>query len=435
MAFFGLLLVLTFEYVRPSTWVPALGPVGTLLAIGTLALTVMARSENSNGDVLKDKNGLLMMFFLGMVVMSVLTAEITEFAFNRFKTVLGYFFLFFVIARLVTDEKRIRILLVVMVTLHIVVLALNPKVVLNPETRNYLSNAGFLGDGNDFALSVCIVLPMSIFLFQTAKKFWARALFAVVSCVLVLAVVGTQSRGATLGLGAIFFYQWLRSRNKALGVMAGASILAMVLAFAPPQYFDRLNTIKDYEQESSAAFRLIIWQSAIRMANDHPILGVGAGHFSVNFGTRYRPPGESTTSMPWQNAHSIYFMILAELGYPGLLFVLLLFFSNWISNNRRIREAQRLSPEKARTQQRLLVCVDSSILTFAVTGAFLSGIYYPHIFILAGLATAVTMYHQRVMNSADTDSTTTEINAEIMSPAGSDPHHETESNQSKSVSS
>lgn len=397
MAFLGLLVVFVFEYVRPGTWVPALGAAGTFVALGTLALSLIAKSENSNGDVFKDKNGLLMLWFLGMVTMSVLTAEITEFAFTRFKTVFGYVFLFFMIAKLVTDEKRLRIVFFVLVALHLVVLFLNPQIVLNPETRNYIVNAGFLGDGNDFALSVCIVLPMAIFLFQTAKSFWMRMFFMAVTGTLILAIIGTQSRGATLGLAGILFYQWLRSRNKALGVMVGSAVLMLILAFAPPQYFERMNTLKDYEQESSAAFRLIIWQSAIRMANDHPILGVGAGHFSVNFGTRYRPPGESTTSMPWQNAHSIYFMILAELGYPGLLFLLTLFFSNWVGNHRRRREAERLPSKLALTQQRLLVSIDSSLITFAITGAFLSGIYYPHVFILAGLAAAITLYHQRVM--------------------------------------
>lgn len=400
MAFLGLLVVFVFEYVRPGTWVPALGAAGTFVALGTLALALITKSENSNGDVFKDKNGLLMLWFLALVTISVLTAEVTEFAFNRFKTVLGYVFLFFMIAKLVADEKRLRTVFFVLVALHLVILVLNPKVVLNPETRNYITNAGFLGDGNDFALSVCIVLPMAIFLFQTAKSFWIRMLFMVVTCALILAIIGTQSRGATLGLAGILFYQWLRSRNKALGIMVGAVVLTLILAFAPPQYFERMNTLRDYEAESSAALRLIIWQSAIRMANDHPILGVGAGNFSVNFGRQYRPLGESSTSLPWQNAHSIYFMILGELGYPGLIFLLTFFFSNWITNHRRIRDARRLPPHVELTHRRLLVSIDSSLIAYAVTGAFLSGIYYPHVFVLAGLVAAITFHHRRVMTAS-----------------------------------
>lgn len=400
MTFLGLLVVLAFEYVRPNTWVPALAPVGTLLALFVFSLSVISKTENKNSSILKDKNGLLMLSFLGMVTISVLTAEVTEFAFNRFKSVLGYVFLFFMIAKLATDEKRLRILFLVLVALHIVVLILNPKVLLNPETRSYITNAGFLGDGNDFALSLCIVLPMAIFLMQTAKSFWMRNFYIVVVAALVLAIVGTQSRGATLGLAAIFLYQWLRSRNKARGVVVGGAVLALILAFAPAEYFERLNTIKEYESESSAASRLIIWQSAIQMANDNPILGVGAGHFSINFGMRYRPPGETTTSMPWQNAHSIYFMILAELGYPGLLFLLTLFFSNWVGNHRRLRDTVLLPSSIMLTQQRLLISIDSSLIAYAVPGAFLSGIYYPHIFILAGLAAAITLHHQRIMTAS-----------------------------------
>lgn len=187
--------------------------------------------------------------------------------------------------------------------------------------------------------------------------------------------------------------------------MAVLALVSMVLVFAPPQYFERMNTIADYENESSAASRLIIWQSAIQMANDHPILGVGAGQFSVNFGRHYRPSGETTTSMPWQNAHSIYFMILAELGYPGLLMLLLFVITNLVTNSRRIQDCHKLDPEIQRTHRRLLISADSCLISFAVTGAFLSGIYYPHFYTAAGVLTANVLVYQRKIASIEQEMT------------------------------
>jgi probable O-glycosylation ligase (exosortase A-associated) len=401
LAYLGLVSVLIFEYIRPNTWIPALGPVGTLLALLTLALSLTTKSANDNIAILRDKNGLYLIWMLGMVTISVLTAPVTEFAFTKFKTVLGYFFLFFVIVKLLDDAKRIRQLYLVMVLIHIALLAINPDVILNPETRNYLTNAGFLGDGNDFAWSVCIVLPMALFLFLEARNFLPRLLFGASFSVLILAIIGSQSRGATLGVGAMLFYQWLRGKNKAAGVIAVFVLVSMVLMFAPPQYFERMDTLRDYEHESSAALRLILWDKAIDMANDHPFLGVGAGHFSVAFGTTYRPVGESTTSMPWQNAHSIYFMILAELGYPGLLMLLLFVITNLVTNNRRIRDCQTLDSANVQTHRRLLISADSCLISFAVTGAFLSGIYYPHFYIVAGVLAANALLFQRKMASME----------------------------------
>lgn len=404
MVFLGLLLVFVFEYIRPQTWVPILGTVGTVVALSVFALSLMSKSDNSNADVLNDRNGKLMLFFLSLVIISVLTAHVTEFAFNRFKAVLGYFFLFFMLAKLATDLKRLRLLFALLVIIHVVLLILNPNVVLDTTTRSYLDNSGFLSDGNDFALSACIAFPMGIFLFLEARSTWVKVLYVISLGILLLGVVGSQSRGAALGMSAILLYQWIRSRKKMRGVLVGVLILATILMYAPSAYFERLETIKDYEGESSAELRLIIWSSAIRMANDHPILGVGAGHFSTMFGTQYRPPGETASSLPWQNAHSIYFMLLGELGYPGLLFLLILFFSNWGANHRRILEVGRLPGAVAETQRRLLVCNDSSLIAFAVAGAFLSGIYYPHVFVLAGLSAAIALQYRRaIANIAEPD--------------------------------
>jgi len=415
LAFLGLVSVLIFEYIRPNTWIPALGPVGTLLALFTLALSLATKSVNNNAAILRDKNGLYLMWMLGMVTVSVLTATVTEFAFIKFKSVLGYFFLFYVIVKLLDDVKRIKQFYAVMVLIHIALLVINPSVILNPETRNYLTNAGFLGDGNDFAWSVCVVLPMAMFLFLEAKKFLPRLLFGASFSVLILAIIGSQSRGATLGVGSMLFYQWLRSKNKALGVAAAFALVSMVLVFAPPQYFERMDTLRDYEHEGSAALRLILWGQAINMANDHPILGIGAGHFSVAFGTTYRPAGESTTSLPWQNAHSIYFMILAELGYPGLLMMLLFIITNLVTNNQRIRDCHKLDPAIQLTHRRLLISADSCLIAFAITGTFLSGIYYPHFYIVAGVITANVLIFQRKIATMDekitqgNDQATTEL--------------------------
>jgi len=97
----------------------------------------------------------------------------------------------------------------------------------------------------------------------------------------------------------------------------------VVIAYAPPIFYERMDTIKDYEQESSAAGRIMVWKQAFKMAKDNPILGVGAGNFPYEFGTKYRPPGvPERGGLQWLNAHSTFFLALGEFGFPGITFLL-----------------------------------------------------------------------------------------------------------------
>ena len=136
------------------------------------------------------------------------------------------------------------------------------------------------------------------------------------------------------------------------------------------------------------------------MALDHPLLGVGAGHFPVKYGVEYRPPGYGVTELPWQTAHSIYFLILGELGLPGLAMLLGFIGWNLVANHRLSGEIQARGSPDAATDRRLLAALSASLLAFATGGAFLSAVYYPHLYVLSGLLTAarhiVRARHHRI---------------------------------------
>ena len=145
----------------------------------------------------------------------------------------------------------------------------------------------------------------------------------------MLAIIGTQSRGATLGMAAVFGYMWWRSPRKAAGVVAIVVALFGVLLYAPDVYFERMGTLSAPQEDSSAEGRLHAWRAGTKMALDH-VLGVGAGNFPNNF-PKYRAPDAPTR---WMTAHSMYFLILGELGFLGLLLLFKLVFGNFRSNVR-----------------------------------------------------------------------------------------------------
>ena len=136
-------------------------------------------------------------------------------------------------------------------------------------------------------------------------------------------------------------------------------------------------------QESSAQGRIIAWKAGVQMALANPILGAGAGHFPIVYGNFYHVEGT-----PWLTAHSIYFLLLGELGVPGLALLLTFIVGNLVANRRMVREAGELPPNQASTARNALACTSAALVAFAIAGAFLSAAYYPHMYVLAGLLAA-----------------------------------------------
>ena len=71
------------------------------------------------------------------------------------------------------------------------------------------------------------------------------------------------------------------------------------------------------------------WKSGIRMAQAHPVTGVGSGHFGVALGTKFRPPEFGDENLPWLTAHSMYFLVIGELGFPGIICLLAILIGNY----------------------------------------------------------------------------------------------------------
>ena len=383
-----LLLAIFFEYARPGSFVSGINVLrlNTLIPLGLVLACALAKDLRPMKEVWLDPLSRWLVAYFCVIAFGLVHADVTLYAFNVTKTVLGYLLLAFVIVRICTTLDRIRGVYAVLVVSHLFLIVMNPAAILNPEQRNYIIGGTFLGDGNDFSLSICIVAPMAIELALASKSRIVRLVWWGALLVLCLAVVASQSRGGTLGLAAVAGYLWLRSPRKALTMILALVGVAAILAYAPDQYFERMRTISHYEADGSAMGRITAWKAAIQMCIDHPLWGVGAGMFPVSFGTIYRP----AEHMPWLTAHSMYFLLLGELGIPGVLVLLGLILGNLRANRRVMRARDAVAEDKRlglfpQGPNRMLYLLSASMVGFAVCGAFLSVAYYPHLFVLTAL--------------------------------------------------
>jgi probable O-glycosylation ligase (exosortase A-associated) len=235
--------------------------------------------------------------------------------------------------------------------------------VLSGGSKILRGPGGMLEDNNDFALGLVMNIPLLWYLgiSERAKYVWIGTRVGV--ALTVLAVLLTHSRGAFLALAAMTL--WIAWRSRRL-VQAGAALLVIagVAAAVTPQHvWDRIASIGEGAQESSAGARIAAWRTALRMIEDHPVFGVGIRSFHRRYGEYSVVPMRDPTQ--GYVAHNSYLQIWAESGTPALLCYLVLLASVFVVCGRVQRMALRRSD--------MAWALDYARMLEATTVAFLVG--------------------------------------------------------------
>jgi putative inorganic carbon (HCO3(-)) transporter len=141
-----------------------------------------------------------------------------------------------------------------------------------------------------------------------------------------------------------------------------------LLSFMPEQWWDRMGTIKTYDDDSSAGGRINAWWMAWNLAKDN-FFGGGFMVSKAELFARYAPD-----PLDVHAAHSIYFMVLGEQGFIGLFLFLAIWILVWRSAGR-LRNEGRKQPQTMWLSHLGGMC-QVSLAGYAVGGAFLSLSYY-----------------------------------------------------------
>jgi O-antigen ligase len=325
--------------------------------------------------------------FVVFTAASLMYAYVQMIAFTAFRTHLDYLGLFAMSMYLTDRVDRLRRFSILWSFILIVLVVLNLDKLTAVERVSGFKGAYFFGDGNDFAWGLLVLMPIAIYA-SIYGRWLGRLLGPLAILGTLFAVIGTQSRGATLALGASTLYYWVVvAKRKALGLVAVVGLVLAVLLFAPAHYWERMNTMQNYSEDGSASARLVMWGVAIRMATDNP-LGVGAGNFSQAYGMEYRTKlqraGHADAPDRWLGAHSVYFRALGEYGVLGPILIITIIILNFATNFRSMRTLRaRAVPGQIPDQWPALL--NMSVVAYSVAGMFLGGLTYPHLYLLSGL--------------------------------------------------
>lgn len=240
---------------------------------------------------------------------------------RSYKKLLGIILILY----LCQGEKQIR-LLVWVIVVSIGVFALKGgvfSVLTGLKYRVLGPPGGFIGGNNEFALACLMMIPLMFFLLVESKNKYLRWALLGTIALTFLSIIGSHSRGALVGLVAMSGFLWLKSQYKfPLAILGFVAILSLI-PFIPEHWYERMETIKTYQQDGSAMGRINAWTVAVNVANER-LSGGGYRFWGPLAFALYAPSPKDV-----HDAHSIYFEVLGELGYPGLLMYLMILWSWW----------------------------------------------------------------------------------------------------------
>ncbi|MFH2001327.1 MAG: O-antigen ligase family protein, partial [Planctomycetota bacterium] len=291
----------------------------------------------------------------------------------------------------------------------------------------YLSNpqrdpVSFLGNTNELAEVMALLIPMAMALIFDVRKSVFRAAMACLP-LLIAAIWISGGRGGMLAAlcgGLVFFMIMPRamrvenaetlpsgrrpgSIGKRVWIVAGVAGLGLILASAvgSKQHL----VLKKIDSDASIfsadyptnQVRIEIWKSTLSMISDHPVFGSGPCRFRMTY-PPYRSrieaelPGLMGARTEVIDPHNEFLWAAAEGGLPaGIAFAIFCFLL--------IRAGIRSATEAAKTRGDLLMAgLAGSATAFAVLSLFRSPLHNPAtaviLFLIAGQLSAETLPHE-----------------------------------------
>lgn len=304
--------------------------------------------------------------------------------------------LFLAITTVMVTRHRIHLVIIVIV-LSIGFFSVKEGLIFALTAGGHIIvGSGAIGDNNALATAMLMTIPLLYYLYRYSALRPVRLCFLAALVLSVIATVGTYSRGGFLGMLVVGLFMLKNSRNKVSTAFFVMLAVALVYGLAPATWFERLNTINSAADDGSFMGRVVAWKMSLLVAMDHPLTGGGphAIHRLLVWET-YRPflyvldfvktPPADTAP---HAAHSIWFEILGDLGFPGLLlFLAILGAAFW--KCRSIASLTRGQPSLAWAAD-LTRMLQISLAVYVTTGSALSLGYFEMYYILLALLSRIS---------------------------------------------
>ena len=162
----------------------------------------------------------------------------------------------------------------------------SPNILFDRPT-SFVHSSTFLGSH--------MLMAIPVFFFFAQKPYFSRgekaALYALCFLSFIVLLL-TQTRGAWIAfllMGVLYFIMDRHHKKSIAAAGAAFVVFAVLLAILSPNFYQRVHSVteKDYQSNSE---RTYMWQAALAMWKDHPIVGIGMDEFGYYYNALYIPP-------------------------------------------------------------------------------------------------------------------------------------------------
>jgi O-antigen ligase len=252
---------------------------------------------------------------------------------------------------------------------------------------------GPLDDPNYFGQILVAVLPLALYRVLDERKLMLKLLALATALFLVMAILNTYSRGAFLAMVLVLILIAIERRIRPSLVLLVALSSAVIIPFLPARFTDRLETLSIFTDREASVHSEVSFRGrtsemlvGVRMATDHPLLGVGIGNYAVNYQDYASQLGLEHRTEDRQ-AHSLYLEMAAETGMLGVLAFTAVFAAVLLGLNRA-RGKLNMLPEY-RQWPGWITSVQMSIVAYLASSIFLHNDYIRYLWLFVALAMAM----------------------------------------------
>lgn len=366
----GIMLWCWLGYMNPhrQAWGFAYDmPFALICAVVTITAFIFSKEKK---EMVWTRETILLLMFIGWMLITTFFAFYSELAWIQWSKVWRIQLMVFLTLMIIKERQHLHWMI------WIIALSLGYygvkggifTIVHGGQFRVQGPAGTFFGGNNEMALVLAMLIPLIRYLYLQAARQWVRWGLASAMVLSGIAAIGSQSRGGLLAMAAMGLFLWFKSRHKFVMTIYMVIAVWIIASVMPQSWYDRMESIQNYQQDASSLGRINAWHTAFNVAKDR----ITGGGFEM-----FRPPTfRQYAPEPWRvhDVHSIYFEVMGEHGFIGFgMFILLAVFA-WLRANRVIRACKN-DPDRKWAAD-LAAMIQVSLVGYGVGGAFLGLAYF-----------------------------------------------------------
>jgi hypothetical protein len=280
------------------------------------------------------------------------------------------------------------------------------------RTGTQFRSAGPIGEPNRYAQVLVVLLPLAALRFRRERSHILRWLALASAALIFGGMTLTFSRGAMLTavvlFGLLAYFGFIRPLHVAAAAL-GVCLLILVLDPQAASRFASLGGVKTLLTHRTDAYmeptqgqtgipdtslvrRYVLNVAAWHVFLDHPVLGVGPGHFAEYYSLPYGNRVGLIEQLKKYRGHNLYLETLAETGILGLASFLAVILAIMGGLWRAWKELQGTRPEFADTAMAFFLC----LVAYLSSAIFAHLSYQRYFWLLMALCSATIQILGRI---------------------------------------